>query len=459
MIDKQNTAHALIVLSLIPAMAFGAGNKKKTEHTDKPNVIIVLTDDQGKGDLGCLGNPLIKTPNIDKFYSQSVSLNNFHVSPTSAPSRAALMTGRFTNRTNCFHTVGGRDNVYEDEIMMPQIFSENGYCTAMFGKWHLGDNYPCRPQDKGFQEVVKHGGGGIGQTPDYWGNDYFDDVYSHNGKNQQYKGYCTDVFFHEAINYIELHKNEPFFCYLALNAPHAPHNVPQNYYELYRNTKINDDVKRFYGMITNIDDNFKLLEDKLKELGIYDNTIIIFMTDNGTAGGYGVNNGGMRGMKNSEYEGGHCVPFFIRWNKGNLNGGKKIDNLCAHIDLLPTFVEMCNLNFTPTKPIDGISIMPLLYGEKGKFDNRHLITDSQRLQNLVKWRKSAVMTQRWRLVNGSELYDMRSDKMQKSDISKRYPQTVDSLRSDYETWWKSIKTRIQIPIIHIFGLGPLSKTL
>lgn len=437
---RTNTIPFLL-LSYLPLSSMSAKVVKSEpkQNNNKPNVIIVITDDQGKGDVGCLGNNIIKTPNIDAFYNDAVRLNNFHVSPTSAPTRAALMTGRFTDRTNCFHTVGGRDNVYEDEVLMPQIFANNGYKTAMFGKWHLGDTYPFRPEDRGFQEVVRHCGGGIGQIPDYWGNDYFDDVYFHNSKPQQYKGYCTDVFFGEAMNFIENHKNEPFFCYLSLNAPHGPHNVPQKYFNIYKNAKIKDEVKRFYGMISNIDDNFKLLENKLEKLGIADNTILIFMTDNGTAGGYAANNGGMRGMKNSEYEGGHCVPFFIKWKNGNLKGGKDVDKICAHVDLIPTFVDLCDLKFTPVKPLDGMSIKPLLQNPQAQWKERSIVTDSQRLQNLVKWRKSSVMTENWRLVNGKELYDIKNDKMQKSDVAAQHPDIVNTLRGDYESWWKSIK--------------------
>ncbi len=404
----------------------------------KPNVIIVITDDQGKGDLGCLGNPKVKTPNIDQFYEDAVRLHNFHVSPTSGPTRSAIMTGRFSNRTNVFHTVGGRDRAFEDEYMMPKVFSDNGYKTAMYGKWHLGDNYPFRPEDKGFQEVLRHGGGGVGQTPDYWGNDYFDDTYWHNGVAKDYKGYCTDVFFDEALKFIEKNHDKPFFTYIALNAPHGPYNVEEEYYNLYKDSDIPHYVKRFYGMISNIDDNFKRLEDKLTELNIADNTILIFMTDNGTAGGQAVSLGGMRGSKNSEYDGGHCVPFFIRWKDGKLSGGKDINQLTAHIDMLPTLVDLCNLKAKPTNDWDGISVKSFLRNPEKKDDKRIIVTDSQRLQNLTKWRKSAVMTNDWRLVNGKELYEIKKDKAQEHDVAKEYPQVVEDLRKAYEQWWTSL---------------------
>lgn len=432
---KHLSTTSLLALSALPFIPTQAEAQQKS----RPNVIIVITDDQGKGDLGCLGNDIIKTPNIDAFYSDAVRLNNFHVSPTSAPTRSALMTGRFTNRLNCFHTIAGRDRVYEDEVLMSQVFAQNGYATAMYGKWHLGDNYPYRPEDKGFHEVVRHGGGGIGQAPDYWGNDYFDDTYLHNGEYQKYEGYCTDVFFDEAMDFIEKNHERPFFCYIATNAPHSPLNVPQEYYDLYEDTELGSGTKRFYGMITNIDDNFKRLEDKLKKLKIADNTILIFMTDNGTGGGYATNNGGMRGKKGSNYEGGHCVPFFIKWKDGNLTGGRDVDNLTAHIDVFPTFVELCDLNFVPVKPIDGVDITPLLRGTSTSWADRCLVTDSQRVQSLVKWKSSAVMTERWRLIDGKELYEIKKDKMQKTDIAAENPELVTMLRWQYESWWESLR--------------------
>ncbi len=283
---------------------------------EKPNVIIVITDDQGMGDLACMGNPIIKTPTLDDFHNESVRFTNFHVSSKCAPTRGSLMSGRHANRLNVYNTLTGRCLLFEDEVILPQIFAQNGYITGMFGKWHLGDNYPFRPEDRGFQEVVRHGGGGVTQAPDFWGNDYFDDTYWHNGHPEQYEGYCTDVFFSEALRFIEENKDRPFFCYISTNAPHGPHNLPGQYYDIYREMNVDgltEGVKRFYGMITNIDDNFNTLRKKLDGLNLSENTILIFMTDNGTAAGHQVYNAGMRGRKGSEYEGGHRVPFYIYW--------------------------------------------------------------------------------------------------------------------------------------------------
>ncbi|MRI01307.1 sulfatase-like hydrolase/transferase [Kriegella sp. EG-1] len=426
----------LCFLFLFVFMTLGyAQNESKT----KPNIIVVITDDQGMGDLGCYGNPYIKTPNIDKFYKDAVRFTNYHVSTTCAPSRGAIMTGRHTNRLNVFHTIAGRSLLLEDEVLLPQIFAQNGYTNGMFGKWHLGDNYPFRPEDRGFHEVVRHGGGGITQGPDFWGNDYFDDTYWHNGQTEKYEGYCTDVFFTEALNFIETNKDKPFFCYIATNAPHGPLNVPEQYINMYKGVKgLEERFQRFYGMITNIDDNFKLLEDKLNALNIADNTILIFTTDNGTAGGNKVFDAGLRGHKGSEYEGGHRVPLFIRWPDGKLTGGNDIDELVAHYDLLPTFVDLLGLDFNPVKPLDGKSLKPLLYHEEGNWPNRVLYMDTQRLQNLVKYRKYSVMDSDWRLVNGNELYNINSDRSQTTNVFNKFPEVVEKLALGYEKWWQSI---------------------
>ncbi|TKG96867.1 arylsulfatase [Puteibacter caeruleilacunae] len=412
-----------------------------------PNVVVVITDDQGYGDLGCHGNEIIKTPNLDSFYKQAIRFTNFHVSPTCAPTRSSIMTGRYANRVGVWHTIGGRSLLWDDEVTMADVFAKNGYTNGLFGKWHLGDNYPFRPEDRGFHEVVVHGGGGITQGPDYWGNDYFDDFYRHNGKFERYNGYCTDVFFDEALKFIEQNKSQPFFCYISTNAPHGPLNVPATYHEMYKDEeRLTKQQRRFYGMITNIDDNFKRLRDRLKELELDENTILIYMTDNGSAYGYrtskGIsygNNGGMRGAKNSEYEGGHRVPFFISYPAENLTVNRDIDQLAAHIDMLPTFIDLCKLDKIPThKAFDGKSLAPKILDKKDEPKDRVLVVDSQRRQNLVKWRKSAVMKGKWRLINGKELYDLNTDPMQKSDVALGNPNIVKELRLGYEKWWESI---------------------
>ncbi|MBN2329786.1 MAG: arylsulfatase [Candidatus Omnitrophica bacterium] len=412
----------------------------RTASKTRPHVILIITDDQGYGDLACHGNPLIRTPNMDRLHGESVRLTNCHVGPTCAPTRAALLTGRYCNSAGVWHTIMGRSLLRDNEITLADVFLENGYSTGFFGKWHLGDNYPFRPEDRGFQEVVRHGGGGVTQAPDIWGNNYFDDAYYHNGKPQRYEGYCTDVWFDNAIRFIQQNKNRPFFCYLATNAPHSPFNVSRQYSRLYDE---NDAVPNanFYGMITNIDDNIARLEKALQQLDLRDDTIFIFMTDNGTAAGFRNGQGfnaGMRGTKGSEYDGGHRVPFFIRWPNGNLQGGRDIERLTAHIDVMPTLIDLCGLRPPADAVFDGASLKALLSQSGLDWPNRVLVTDSQRVDHPVKWRKSAVMTDRWRLVNRDELYDMTSDPGQKNDAAAQHPDVVAWLREEYEKWWERV---------------------
>jgi len=437
---KQNSRFMRICLSIIllsGLMIHSSGIS--VNGADKPNVIIVITDDQGYGDLGCHGNPYILTPTLDSFSDDAVNFTNFHVSTTCAPTRGSLMTGRHTNRVNTFHTISGRSLLFEDELILPQVFGRNGYQCGMFGKWHLGDNYPFRPEDRGFNEVLRHGGGGISQMPDYWGNDYFDDSYWRNGEIESFEGYCTDVFFNEALRFINDNRDNPFFCYISTNAPHGPLNVPEEYMDLYADMEeVPEAQKRFYGMISNIDDNFKRLQAQLDKLGLTDQTILIFMTDNGTAGGQVVYDAGLRGHKGSEYEGGHRVPFMIRWPDGQLSGGREIHQLVAHYDVLPTFVDLLGLEFVRKKPLDGISVKPLLYEEGDSWPNRILYMDTQRLQNLVKYKQYSVMDKDWRLVNGNELYNVTKDLGQTENVIGQYPEVAARLADGYEKWWESI---------------------
>ncbi|MFB9052663.1 arylsulfatase [Formosa undariae] len=435
---KNRISIFVLSVMLLPVHLVMAQTQQKDKQ--KPNVIIVITDDQGKGDLACEGNPYVKTPNIDKLYNESIRFTNYHVSTTCAPTRGAFMSGRHSNRVNVFHTINGRSILFEDEVILPQVFAQNGYTNAMFGKWHLGDNYPYRPEDRGFHEVIRHGGGGIGQGPDYWGNDYFDDTYWHNGKLEKYEGYCTDIFFDGALSFIEANKDTPFFCYISTNAPHSPYNLPKAYYDMYQGKafeSLDPRLRRFYGMITNIDDNFKRLEDKLSELGILDNTIVIFTTDNGTSAGRSTYNAGLKGGKGSQYDGGHRVPLYIRWPDGKLTGGTDIDNLVAHYDLLPTFVDLLGFDFNPVKKLDGKSLNPLLQNKNATWDNRILYMDTQREQNLIKYKKYTVMDDNWRLVDGKELYDMRTDLGQERDVISMHPEVANRLAVGYETWWNT----------------------
>ena len=412
----------------------------------KPNVVLVITDDQGYGDLGCTGNPWIQTPNIDAFHNRSVRFADFHVSPLCTPTRGALMTGHRPVRNGAWATCWGRSILRKTEVTMANVFADSGYRTGMFGKWHLGDNYPYRPEDRGFQHVVAHRGGGVGQTPDFWGNNYFDDTYFHNSSPVPHSGYCTDVWFEEATKFIEASQDQPFFAYIATNAPHHPYLVDDRYKAPYvGNPAIPEPA--FYGMITNIDENFGRLEAKLEELGIADNTILIFMTDNGSSGGSTLERGqfvatgynaGMRGKKGSYYDGGHRVPFFIRWPAGGIQGGKDIDEFTLHVDVLPTFIDLCGLKPPDGVRFDGMSVAGLLDGSCRELPDRtHFLQYRQNTNPPDKW-ENAVITPRWRLVGGKELYDIKADPGQRHDVAAQHPEVVEKLRAAHEQWWDEI---------------------
>ena len=435
-----------LILAMAPLSILSSCSAEK-EESRKPNVIIVMTDDQGYGDLACHGNEWINTPNLDNLHSQSVRLTDFHVSPTSAPTRAALLTGHYSNRTGVWHTIGGRSLIKEGEITLAEVLKDNGYSTGIFGKWHLGDNYPFRPQDRGFEEVLIHKAGGVTQMPDYWDNDYFDDTYYRNGVPEKTEGFCTDVWFNNAMDFMRNSKEKPFFAYIVPNAPHGPFNVADKYVEPYKDNELIPNPE-FYGLIANFDENMGRLMEMLDDNEIADNTILIFLTDNGTAAGAVVGNksdgfvtkgfnAGMRGKKSSMYEGGHRVPFYIRWPKGGISGGSDIDELTAHVDLMPTLIDMLDLEFDPNYKFDGESIANLLTGKVKKKD-RMLIVDSQRIQMPEKWRRSSVMSGKWRLVNGKELYDLSTDPGQKTDVSEKHPEKVAEMRKFYEEWWADL---------------------
>ncbi len=418
----------------------------------KPNVILVLTDDQGYGDLGCTGNPWIQTPNIDRFHADAVRFTDFHVSPLCTPTRGSLMTGRRPLRNGAWATCWGRSILRRDETTLANVFAAGGYRTGMFGKWHLGDNYPYRPFDRGFQSVVAHKGGGVGQTPDFWGNNYFDDTYFHNGDPRAHEGYCTDVWFEEAMRFIEDSKDAPFFAYIATNAPHSPWLVPDKYCRPYEGNP-NVTSARFYGMITNIDENFGKLVAKLRELKIEDQTILIFMTDNGGTGGAHLDkqqfvtrgyNAGMRGLKGSYYDGGHRVPFFMRWPQGDLSGGCDIREMAMHLDVLPTFIDLCGLEAPKGVACDGVSLAPLLRGQCAELPGDRVEFVQYRQSTLApeKW-TNAVITRQWRLVGGRELYDIKADPEQRRDIAADHPDVVARLREAHEKWWAEVSPRFE----------------
>ena len=369
--------HLLALLFLV----FLIGCKK---DKTPPNVILIITDDQGYGDLSFNGNPNIITPALDNFAAESVRFNNFYVSPVCAPTRSSLMTGRYSLRTGVRDTYNGGAIMASSEVTLAEMLKQANFTTGIFGKWHLGDNYPSRPSDQGFDESLIHLAGGMGQVGDftnYFKKDtsYFDPILWHNNEQKPYKGYCSDIFTENAIEFIENNKNNPFFCYLSFNAPHNPLQVPDEYYQAYKtldptdgidpelipNEKISektkDNTRKVYAMVTNIDDNLKKLFNKVDELGIKDNTIVIFMTDNGPQHARYV--AGMKGRKSSVYNGGIRVPFFLRF-PAMFSGNQEVNQITAHIDLLPTLSKLCNVEMPRDRKIDGRSFIPSINSEK-----------------------------------------------------------------------------------------------
>ncbi|MHA7941608.1 arylsulfatase [Formosa sp. 3Alg 14/1] len=416
-------------------------------------MILIMTDDQGYGDLGAHGNPYVKTPAIDDFYGKSVRFTDFHVDPSCSPTRSALLTGNYSARAGVWHTIGGRSLLKEGMVTMPEVFKDNGYETAVFGKWHLGENYPFRPMDRGFKESIVHGGGGVGQNPDYWGNNYIDDTYKHNGEFEKYDGYCNTVWFDQALNYIKKNKDKPFFCYIPTNLPHAPLIVDDKYVEPYKG-KVSDRIANYYGMVSKIDEDVATLFKEVKEMGLEENTIVIFMTDNGPCPWFGgvvidfetgfVEEGytdGMRGGKIWGYENGHHVPFFIRWPNGNIEGGKDIDALSGHIDVMPTLIDLCQLDIDGDLKMDGRSLVPLLNGdEKTWKDDRSIIVHNQRVEYPVKDKEYQVLTNEWRLVKRrkDELYNIKTDPGQKNNVVDEHPEIVADLYERYNVWWEDV---------------------
>ncbi|EMI54395.1 arylsulfatase [Rhodopirellula sallentina] len=416
----------------------------------QPNVIVILTDDQGYGDMSCHGNPWLRTPNLDRMHAESVRLQNYHVDPVCTPTRAALMTGRYSSRVGAWAVTQGRQLLRGDEITMADVFAASGYKTAMFGKWHLGDTWPYAPRFRGFQEVLRHLAGGIDEIGNPIENDYFDDTYYHNGVQEQRSGYCTDVFFDACEQFITRHAEERFFVYLPLNAMHSPHTVADKYSAPFLDQGHPPVRAKFYGQIINFDENLGRLFQTLEDQGVAENTIVIFMGDNGTAQGFATVepddgfNADMRAKKGSVYDGGHRVACFVRWPE-NLDAGRDVNRLTCCRDWLPTLVEICDLTLPREVYFDGDNIAPLLRGNDDQWQDRTMFVERQADQPKMATRpvekghrpNYAVLTERWRLVNG-ELYDMTNDPGQNNNVASDHPERVEALKKQYEQYYNDV---------------------
>ncbi len=412
----------------------------------RPNVILILTDDQGFADLGCSGNPWLRTPHIDALHAESTRFSDFHVQPLCTPTRGALMTGHRPAVNGAWATCWGRSILNRHETTLADVFSASGYRTGMFGKWHLGDNYPYRPFDRGFEHVVAHKGGGVGQTPDFWGNNYFDDTYFHNGQPVQQTGYCTDVWFEQAMRFIDTCGEGPFLAYIATNAPHSPYLVEDRHAAAYRG---NEQIPHpeFFGMIANIDENVGRLRDFLRRRGLDRDTVVMFMTDNGSSGGPGVDedgfvthgfNAGLRGKKASFYDGGHRAPWIVHWPGGGMDAPRDITEMSLDVDVLPTLIDLLELE-DPGVDFDGTSLAPLLRGQADRLDgDRVHFLMNQQGTGIPTARHSCVMTRQWRLVHGRELYDITSDPGQQTDLADTHPDVARRLRDELDAWYAEV---------------------
>ena len=409
---------------------------------EKPNVVLILTDDQGWGDVRSHGNDKIDTPTMDRLAASGARFDRFFVSPMCGPTRASLLTGRWNLRTGASWVSHGKEIMRLDEVTLGDAFAAAGYATGAFGKWHNGEYGPYHPNHRGFQDF-------FGFCRGAWEN-YFDAVIERNGKPIRTKGYITDVLTDSVLQFIETNRKRPFFCYVPYNAPHHPYQVPKQYFDKYIERGFDERTACVYGMVENVDDNLARILRKLDELQLADDTIVIFTSDNGpwmpAAGSKGAwkrrYNGGMRGRKAEVDEGGMRVPLFVRW-PGHIRPGTTIPQIAAHVDLFPTLLELCDVPMPQTLPQDGVSLVPLLDGRAADWPDRMIFTHQNRFGE-TQMTPGSVRTQQYRLVNrgtGYELYDMIADPGQKANIATRNPEVTKRLASAYEAWYRDVTSR------------------
>ncbi|EON77448.1 Arylsulfatase [Lunatimonas lonarensis] len=447
-----------------------------------PNVILIITDDQGYGDLGYTGNPHVQTPVLDALAGESVRLNQFYVSPVCAPTRSSLMTGRYSLRTGVRDTYNGGATMASDEVTIAEMLKEAGYRTGIFGKWHLGDNYPYRPSEQGFDESLIHLAGGMGQPGDFTtffqgDRSYFDPVLWQNNQQKPFEGYCTDIFTEEAIRFIEAQADSPFFCYVSFNAPHTPLQVPDEYYERYReidpssgwegeelpfslmSEKDKEDARRVYAMVSNIDDNVGRLLQALDDLNIADNTVFIFMTDNGPQ--QRRYNGGMRGLKGTVFRGGVRVPFLMRM-PGMERRPVDIDQTLAHIDVLPTLAEITGARVPADRVVDGRSFLSLIDGKGDPvFDTRSLFFYWTR-KYPEPYQNMALQQGSLRLVGNAgfdavpgdfALFDIEEDPFEQDDLRARNPILTAKMKVDLDNLLEELTNSPNFKKEHPIGIG------
>jgi arylsulfatase A-like enzyme len=442
----------------------GYGRSTLGSSPRKPNLVVIIADDQGYGDLGIHGNTKIRTPHLDRLARQGVRLSQFYVSPVCSPTRASLLTGRYNYRTGVVDTFLGRSIMDPAELTLAERLASAGYRTGIFGKWHLGDNLPARPIDQGFRQALVHKGGGIGQPSDLpGGSHYMDPVLLHDGKPRRYQGYCTDVFTTAAIEFMNVASDRPFLLYLAFNCPHDPLEAPEPELGTYRAMKLGADqfpstgfplprpldedrIARVYAMVSRIDTNVGRLLAALDARGLADSTIVVFLTDNGPA--FARYNSGMRGLKGTTYEGGIRVPCFVRW-PGRFPAGLVVDRVAAHIDLAPTLLAACEVAVEREPEIDGRSLLPLLRGEPAaSWPDRTIYFQWHRGDEPEFGRSFAARSQRFKLLRRDdqparprpplELYDIEHDPYEQHDLAAVHPEIVSRMYAAYLDWFRDV---------------------
>ncbi len=449
------TFYTLIILIFLWAVS--GCTAKKSQNRGKPGIILIMIDNVGYAEFGINGNGVVHTPRLDDFARKGVQFSRFYSNPMCAPTRASLMTGRYFYRTGIIHTSRGGAKMWGDETTIGELLKKEGYATGVFGKWHLGDNYPMRPQDQGFDETLIHRSGRLGQVPD-WPNTYIDPKLWENGTYVQKEGYCTDIFFNAAIHFIEKHRGDPFFIYLPTNIGHTSRgvgpNVPERYRKPYLNLGLDDEAVTVCGMLDNFDENFGRLIKTLDLLNLRGNTVVIFLSDDGRVR---VNKTGYHGegKYSSTWEGSTKVPCFIQW-PGHFPGGRVIDKIASHIDILPTIVDILGNEIQPDSTPDGFSLLPLLKGDTLKWPERMIFLQCHRGMFPQRYQNAAVLTDRFKLnlypdtfndrnlVTSRdhpvmELYDIPADPRERNNLAGQYPGIADSLRKAYDRWFDDVK--------------------
>jgi arylsulfatase A-like enzyme len=429
------------------AATLGAGRLTGAANAGRPNVIVILTDDQGLGDFSFTGNPVLKTPHVDALAARSVRFTDFHVTPVCTPTRGQLLTGCDALHNLASAVTAGRTVVRRDMPMMGDLFRRSGYATGLFGKWHLGHDYPDRPMDRGFDKAVWFKGWGL-QSEIEFDNDYVNPRYLDGLEEKRASKYCTDLWFDEAMGWMQKQTaaKRPFFAYIPTNAPHLPMWPPASHADLYAG-KVEPNAAAFFAMIANIDDNLGRLEQWLKQGGQLDNTILVFLTDNGGTVGRTVYNAGLRDFKSSHYEGGHRVPCLLRWPGGGFDQGFDVSTPTQVQDLLPTLLDLCGVS-AGTARFDGRSLAPL--ARRQPFPDRTLVVQFGLRERAVKYEASVIWKQ-WRLQKGTELYDMEADRGEKNNVAAAHPDIVAKMKADYDAWWARREPELDTIVPQVIG--------